>query len=333
MSIATAPSQGERRQLAPAPQLLRRRRALARNRAAARTLQRIAESPRPIVAGPWVGDVGFELLYWIPLLQWLTHEAGVDPARIVAVSRAGADPWYADVAGRYIDLLEHFGQRKLYQWRKQRAPSDRRAFELARKASGESNAHWLHPSIINRLFEPRWQWNAGSGLTRGHTLHRPLAQRVPVPGALEKPYVAVAPYFNGSFPSTPENWSFLERMIGELTERTRVELLWEPGDIEDYDPFAPPPGTRAHVLPTPPPRQNLWAQTEIIRHAEVFLTPYGGLSYLGPYLETPTVAFYSRAGFPLVHLDEIERVGRQLAPGQTRLFRARHVAHLSPSRT
>jgi hypothetical protein len=314
---------------APAPRTLRRRRALARNRAADRTLHRLAESTRPIVAGPWVGDVGLELLYWIPLLQWLTHDAGVDPSRIIAVSRAGADPWYADVSGRYIDLLDHYGQRKLYQWRKQRAPHDRRAFELARKTAGESDAHWLHPSIVNRLFEPRWRWNAGAGLTREHTLHRPLAERVPPPGAVEQPYVAVAAHFTESFPSTNENWAFLERLIGELAARTTVALLWEPGEIEDYEPFVPAEGTPGHVLPAPPARQNLWAQTEIVRHAEVFLSPYGGLSFLGPYVETPTVAFYSKAGFPVVHLDEIERVGRQLAPGQTRLFRARHVGHLS----
>ena len=24
----------------------------------------------PIVAGPWVGEVGFELLYWVPFLRW-----------------------------------------------------------------------------------------------------------------------------------------------------------------------------------------------------------------------------------------------------------------------
>jgi hypothetical protein len=303
---------------------------------------RIAESSRPIVAGPWIGDVGLELLYWIPILQWLTQTAGVDPDRIVAVSRGGADPWYSDVAARYIDLLDHFGPQKLHQWRRQRhrvdarggltvQPADRRAFELARKAAGEPDAEWLHPSLVDRLFEPRWRWGAGLGVTRAHTVHRPLATDVPPP-SLEQPYVALDLHFSPCFPDTSENRSFAERLIAEVSSRTRVEVLWDPEGIEGYQAFAPDPGGPAHALSAPLPRQNLAALTQVVRHAELLISTYGGLSYLGPYLETPTVAFYSRAGFPVVHLDEIERVGRELATGSTRLFRARHVGHLSPSR-
>src|SRR5947207_314256 len=90
-----------------APRRVRRRRARAAREAGARVLDALAGSGKPIVAGPWIGGIGTELLYWIPLLNWLTTVGGVDPARIVAISRGGADPWYSEVDGVYIDLHDH----------------------------------------------------------------------------------------------------------------------------------------------------------------------------------------------------------------------------------
>ena len=34
-------------------------------------MARIARSRLPVIVGPWTGEVGFELLYWIPFLQWV----------------------------------------------------------------------------------------------------------------------------------------------------------------------------------------------------------------------------------------------------------------------
>ena len=52
-----------------------------------RMLQRIARRDRPVIVGPWVSEVGFELLYWIPFLNWATQHAGLDAKRLVVVSQ------------------------------------------------------------------------------------------------------------------------------------------------------------------------------------------------------------------------------------------------------
>ncbi len=43
------------------------------------TLDRIASSRQPIVIGPWTGEVGFELLYWIPFLEWVRAHWDIRP--------------------------------------------------------------------------------------------------------------------------------------------------------------------------------------------------------------------------------------------------------------
>ena len=50
-----------------------------------RELERLQKSSAPIVIGPWVGEVGFELLYWIPVLTWLVDK-GLDARRLVVLS-------------------------------------------------------------------------------------------------------------------------------------------------------------------------------------------------------------------------------------------------------
>jgi len=46
-----------------------------------RELERIQRTDAPIVIGPWVGEVGFELLYWIPFLNWALRSYELDRRR------------------------------------------------------------------------------------------------------------------------------------------------------------------------------------------------------------------------------------------------------------
>src|SRR5437773_9066504 len=60
----------------------------------------------PIVAGPWVGEVGFELLYWVPFLRWCAEHLDVDPDRFIVMSRGGTASWYRPFGSRYVDVFD-----------------------------------------------------------------------------------------------------------------------------------------------------------------------------------------------------------------------------------
>src|SRR5262245_9641882 len=60
-----------------------------------RQLARLADGDAPIVAGPWLGEVGFELLYWIPFLSWFSERFNVGRDQLVVLSRGGTRAWYA----------------------------------------------------------------------------------------------------------------------------------------------------------------------------------------------------------------------------------------------
>ena len=67
------------------------------------------EADVPVLAGSWLGEIAFELLYWVPILRWAISEFPGLRDRLVVLSRGGAGPWYRGLAWRYIDLFEHFG--------------------------------------------------------------------------------------------------------------------------------------------------------------------------------------------------------------------------------
>ena len=76
-------------------------------------LEQLAAGGEPIVAGPWEGSLADELLYWIPFLRWFGLRFGAEQSRITAVSRPGAESWYADVCGSYAITADGLAGRRL----------------------------------------------------------------------------------------------------------------------------------------------------------------------------------------------------------------------------
>lgn len=59
----------------------------------AKRLKRLA--PADYVAfGPWVGEVGWEVLYWIPFVNWVIKQYGLEKKKLYVVSRGGNSSWY-----------------------------------------------------------------------------------------------------------------------------------------------------------------------------------------------------------------------------------------------
>ncbi len=145
-------------------------RAVASSRAASveRQLLAMARNPQPILVGPWLGEVGFELLYWVPFLRWFADRYEIPAERLVAVSRGGsASAWYGTLAARSHDVLSFMS---LDEFRSRNEARSHRLGEqkqiavtaldediVARVRRAEGRAvSVLHPSVMYRLFAPYW---------------------------------------------------------------------------------------------------------------------------------------------------------------------------------
>ncbi len=125
-----------------------------------RQIAAVAQGRGPIVAGPWLSEVGFECLYWVPFLRWFEDRYRVDADRVIAVSRGGVAEWYADVAGRYVEIFDEmtpaaFAQRNAERRDRDQSGGqkqlsagalDRELIAAAARAAGAATTAVLHPA-------------------------------------------------------------------------------------------------------------------------------------------------------------------------------------------
>jgi hypothetical protein len=295
-------------------------------------LSRLAQSREPIIVGPWLSETGFELLYWIPVLNWAKTYASLRDDRLVVISRGGAGSWYRHLTPHYRDVFDYYtpeefrarnDDRIAQQGGRQKhvtlAEFDREIIERVKATIGAPAAESLHPSLMYNLFRIFWRLQASVGLVQGFTLHRRIT---PPPleglaGSLPDDYVAVKFYSNHSFPDTPQNRAFVTDYLRRLTDSHHVVLLNTGVRYDDHDDFAPERRERIHTVDhLMVPRHNLDVQTRIISHARAFIGTYGGFSYLAPLCGVDTLAFFSDpTGFRVDHLEVAKRVFTDLAAG------------------
>ena len=265
-----------------------------------------------VLAGPFLGEVGFELLYWIPVLRRLL--AGVDRERVTVLTRGGAGAWYRDIAANTVDILdlvppdgylnELVERRRREGNTKQFFPDelDKRLTQLALEQTGDAVV--VHPLVMySRMRFVLELLQPVDAVTRIGD-YRPL---LPAPRALpsECPadYVAVKLYFSDSFPDDEASRGLAARVLGELAERTEVVVLTSGTQLDEHREWVPA-GTRIHDSSSwVTPQDNLAVQTAVVAGARELVATYGGFSYLGPMLRVPTRALHTQEAFQRVHLD------------------------------
>jgi len=290
-----------------------------------RRLVRIGADAGPVIVGPWSGEVGFELLYWIPFVTRALQEASIPPERLVVISRGGAQPWYAHLGGRYIDILSHVTPDRfrvatvVEKKQKSLGSFDRQVVRAALQEIGARRASIVHPGLMYPLFQPFWKQRENVGRVEQFTAYRLLdaAAAPSLQQRLPADYVAVRFYFSGCFPDTPANRALVEAVVTRLVESTHVVLLNTGIDMDDHRDYRPGRRERVHYVDDlMTPETNLAVQTAVIAGARAFVGTYGGFSYLAPLYRVKSLAFYSDAdAFFAHHLDFAQRIFRRLGAG------------------
>ncbi len=302
------------------PRAIRRRAsvhlAALRSAALRRRLAAMAVGTRPILAGPWLGEVGFEVLYWMPFLRWFATEYNIPPSRLAVISRGGTHSWYQPFAGSYHDVFDHVSREEFRQEHDQRirdggqqkqtcaSAFEHRLLDAVTATIGARDAAVLHPSTMYEILNPFWWKHLDERWVHQHTryerLHAPAAEGI---DSLPDSYVAVKFYFNDCFPETPRNVAFVRQVVGEIAQRSPVVSLSTGLGLDDHDAVALD-GRAIVSLPMElDARTNLQVQSAVLAGASAFVGTYGGFSYLAPFYGVPTVAYYGdAAGFSRRHL-------------------------------
>ena len=280
-------------------------------------LDRITAGDAPVVVGPWTGEVGFELLYWIPFLNWVREQWKLPPGRLVVLSRGGVESWYGVSRSQYADAfssctLDEFRAGVDPERPKQRRMTafDQRLFDDVARSRGTARFETIHPELMYRMFMPYWRDEAGFSRVEQFTRYERLAPPADdMPAGLPPEYVAVRFYFSQCFPPDAENRAFVQGVVASLAARIPVVLLNPGVQVDDHVDVVPAIHDRVHTIAgSVPPERNLAVQSAIIGRARAFVGTYGGYSYLAPFYGVPSLAFYSQRTFRLHHLHAAQRV-------------------------
>lgn len=306
-----------------------------------RSLERAAAKEGPIVVGPWLSEVGFEVLYWIPFLNWAFERNGIGPERVVAVSRGGSAPWYAHIAAEYRDVFDWFAPHDLKATQECRVratrsqkqltdvPFEREVLARVTGTLDREPAGFVGARLMYNPLMPFWAGRRGNALVESRSRFRPLP-RPPRSGLLDDlpdNYVAVKGYFSECLPDTDGNRAFVHGLLTRLLDVGDVVLLSTGIDLDDHHDIPADATGRLHDLSyVMTPRNNLAVQTEAIAGARALFGTYGGFSYLGPFLGVPSLAFFSWENFIPQHLNVMDIATKRLRKqGVDAAFTAMHV--------
>ncbi len=291
-----------------------------------RELETLVARGRLLVAGPWLSEVGFETLYWIPFLHWVKAAFRLPEDRVVAVSRGGVGSWYAGVASRYIEIWDLIDPAEFARRNAARGVTkhfeasavDDDILEGVARRLGTHDFDVIHPGLMYRLFSLYWSGQRAMGFVDAHTrFTRHTIAPVVDPSLLPRDYIAVKFYGARSLPDTPEMRTLLRRVVGALAEQLPVVLL-DTGllledDHSDYS-FGGADVISARDWMTP--QTNLGVQAQITAGARAFVGTCGSIAWLAPRLGVNTSAMFVDPSWLHAHVAVAMRAYHKLDAGR-----------------
>jgi hypothetical protein len=257
-----------------------------------------AAEQAPLVCGPFVGEIGFETLYWIPFLARLLESPALEGRRVVVMSRGGAEQLYRRLPApqgiEYLDVVDLLGQDEFLAFERQRIGDD--PPRKNQKAASEfENALVEQAGLIDGVqVRPAQMFR----MLKRHPVERVLAFPWR-PAAAEREELTVAKFwFGGQFPATDDNLTFLRRRLVDLMSNGPVVAIDNAFTLELNaavdDPFrAICREVGVPTMSTTSYRSNLAEQIELVARASRLAATYGGFSYLGLYTGTEIESYYS----------------------------------------
>jgi hypothetical protein len=289
-----------------------------------REIAALAAGTGPIVAGPWLAEVGYEVLYWIPFLRWLVDAHGISRDRVIAVSRGGLEAMYDGLAGRYVDIFDlmtptglaaanaHRQAEHEGGGRKQTGASALETDLVARVKGHLSvpDACVCSPALLFRMFRNVWHGNLPVDVFTTHTRYVTTTfDAAPIKG-IPDDFIAVKLY-SGPALTTAESTRAAVRALVEQAARVAPVVLLETelglDEHRDFDLRGLANVTSAGALMQP--RTNLGVQLSLIARSRFFLGTCGGLAWVAPFLGVPTVAVYDTDAMLAPHLLLARRAG------------------------
>lgn len=284
-------------------------------------LKRIyGQSDAPILVGPFLGEVGFEALYWLPWLAQFRADLKIDRSRLIPITRGGAAVWYDTPRGvelfgmrtpqdvRVENRLRHNETGQLKQTHVR--DFDRQVYRDVVETLGLSSYLTLHPAWMYQGLRPFWEAETGLSWLQSRVQFPPFPTLGLEGVTLPEKFVAVRFYFRPTFMRSPLNVDFARHCVRVIAKHQPVILLNNPHAVDDHFDFLPkdePNVTILSDLIDLTPENNLAVQSAVLQRALGYVGTYGGMAQLALRMGKPTISVYDEwhgTALPHRHLSD-----------------------------
>jgi hypothetical protein len=252
----------------------------------------------PVICGPFLGEPGFETLYWIPFLRTFAYPLLSDGCDVTIVSRGGVERLYADLLARgatYLDVLDVFAHEDFIDLERERlldprAKNQKQAGPFETKILDEAGYSGARPLLPAHMFELLARYPPSSICDWRNWPDAPEGDR--------EELTLIKLWFGGQMPALDANIQRLEGWIERFAGEGPVAAIVNDHSLE-VNPGVDQPFTdiverlRLPTMTTSSHRTNLGDQIEMLSRCTRFVATYGGLAYLSVYTRTPLVSFYT----------------------------------------
>lgn len=298
-------------------------------------LKLCAESKKPLIFGPWLSEIGYEVLYWIPFIRNYCKNNLIDPKNIYIISRGGVSNWYSDFANNYFDAFEVISPNNLKReidfkikncgGQKQNYLTDfeKLIVDEAKAYFKLEDAMLIHPGIMYSIFYSFWrgdfQVNQLLKLCQ-FNLFQSNCQIEAVVNSLPKDFIAIKFYFNNCFIESCESKTFIKNLITKLAEYNDIVVLDSGLELDDHYQADIIKNERIHYIDEKimTPKSNLAIQALVLSKARLFIGTYGGFSYMPIFYNVPSIGIFTHDNrFLQTHCDMAARVVRSILFGKS----------------
>lgn len=243
----------------------------------------------------------------------LIADLGLDPKRIIPVTRSGAAAWYG--AEKAVELHAMRTPHELrvqnrLRYLKEGAMKPRSISAFDRHILADvvetlalTEYHVIHPSWMYHLLAPFWHGDKGFNWLAARVAWKPLPVEAPPPN-LPKTFVAARFYARYTWPQHAETTAFALASLKRLSQNQPVVLLNTGQHVDEHIDMECDllNVTRITDYMTVNNENTLLAQSAVLKQALGFVGTYGGLAQLALMLGKPSITFYTEwAGTALPH--------------------------------
>jgi len=254
-----------------------------------------------IIIGPWMGEVGPEIQYWIPFLNNLKDNNFFYGKRLIIVSRGNASCWYSKISDEYVDIfnfvsLEEYKNMRLSgstQKQLDFSETDNYLINIISSYLNISNFSLIHPSSMWKLISPylhsakntSWvlnylKFSSFSDFSFDDTLFPILPEK----------YIFLKFYKSELFNPELVDQNRIINLLKSLSDKFVFVTVDQLSNFDDHE-FLKLDFDVIHIpMDTP---NNLLLQSYLIKNSSGFIGTYGGFSLLPAYYNKPSLAFYT----------------------------------------